>query len=239
MSVVNLMADMTITHIVEAMLPRFSDSKLGLYIDVKLDFFDWGYGADGNTVEREGLAVRTDIHFLFVRASNYTQVYALIERPEDSEIKYVLNGTHKYKWHRTSYHDSCWRSDGLNPLTDEYFHLAELFNGREITGKPMRPCDISKLNHLNYDPTFVEVDIQPANPEADKYSDEGRDFIIDMKPIDRYRLEQIGYKDERCSASGNWMADITSGVLIKGSEDHTRALEHKKRCDEKNGKLTD
>ena len=238
MSIVDINADISIAHIVEAMLPRFSDRNLGLYINLQIELSDFGYGADGNTREREPMSARSEIHMLFVRPSNYTQVYALVERWNDrKEMKYVLNGNNKYEWTRTSNHDSCWRSDGFRPLNNEYFHLASQFDGREKSGKKIPPCDYSKFNHINYDPEYVEVDIQPANPDADRCSREGFQFIIDLKQIPRYRLEQIGYKDKRVSSSGDWVGNITSGVLIKGSEYHQQALQTKERCDAKYGEL--
>lgn len=234
MDVSNIDADISIGHIVEAMLPRSSDSKLGLYIPVQLDFSDYGYAKDGNTLEREPLHVRSIVHFLFVRPSNYTQVYVTIT--EQRSQRHVLNGKEPHEWQQTSNHDSCWRSDGFRPLTEEYFRLTGMFTDREVSGVKMRPIDVHGLSCIDRDPTYVEVDIKSANPNADRYSKESRQVLIDMKAIARHRLEQIGYKDERYGiGSKPWMADITSGVLIKGSETHKMMLDVKKRCDEKYG----
>ena len=155
MSFVDINADMSLAHVVEAMLPRFSDRNLGLYINLQIELKDFGYGADGNTREREPLHARSEIHMLFVRPSNYTQVYVLVEHRNDGPIMHVLNGGKQYEWTMTSNHDSCWPSDGFRPLTDEYFRLASKFDGREKSGKKIPPCDLSKFNHINYDPHML------------------------------------------------------------------------------------
>jgi hypothetical protein len=235
MSVVTLDAEISIVRIVETMLPRFSDRKLGLYFDIQLDLSDYGYGIDGDTLERESLSARSEVHILFVRPSNYTQVYVLRERRDDSKLLHPLS--ERYEWTQTSDHDSCWRE--LQPLADEYFALAALFKDREKGGKKIAPRDLSHFNCLNNDPTYVEINIQPVNPHAERYSKESRQFMIDLKPIARYRLEQIGYRVEQVSRMGNFLTDFTSGVLIKGSESHQNELKRKEYCDAKYGAIED
>ena len=238
MSVVTLDAEISIARIVETMLPRFSDRKLGLYFDIQLDLSDYGYGIDGDTLEREPLNARSEVHMLFVRPSNYTQVYVLIERTGYS-IGRLHPLSEKYEWTQTSDHDSCWREDGFNLLTNEYFALTALFKDREKGGEKIAPCDLSHFNNLNNDPTYVETNIQPVNPHAERYSKESRQFMIDLKPIARYRLEQVGYRFEQISGVGNFIKDFTSGVLIKGSESHQNELKRKEYCDTKYGAIED
>ena len=67
MGVVTLDAESTIRGIVEAMLPRFSDDRLGLLIGLNMSMDDYGYGSDGNTRERKPMSAHRHIHFLFQR----------------------------------------------------------------------------------------------------------------------------------------------------------------------------
>jgi hypothetical protein len=75
MGVVNVNAEMMIASVIETMLPRFSDEKIGVVMGLDVGLSDYGYGYDGNKLERKELSVRRYPSFLFVRPSNYTQVY--------------------------------------------------------------------------------------------------------------------------------------------------------------------
>jgi len=62
--------------VVEAMLPRFSDERLGLAVGCRVSFDDYGYERDGNTLAKRGaLHISHFLHFLATRPGNYTKVY--------------------------------------------------------------------------------------------------------------------------------------------------------------------
>jgi hypothetical protein len=218
MSILNIDAEISIANVVEAMLPRFSDHKLGLHISLDINFFDHGYGRDGNTIERKELDVRRSPHLLFVRPSNYTQVYFF----EDNK-KYTLNPCNI--WKQTSDHDSCWRSDGFRDLTDIYFQCAKKFDGREVSGVPMRPCDIHYFHHMD-EPKYVQLITHEQVNKKEVYGEKSWDYRIEFEDIDRDELEVIGYMDKNYRSETQ---KFFSGMLIKGSEDHKHYMERKEK----------
>jgi len=86
-------AENAICTIVEAMLPRGTNERLGLYLTLNIDAIDYSDTID-QKIARKGL------EFIFVRPSNYTQVYV----------------KEHAKWELHSDHYSCWRSDGLRKI---------------------------------------------------------------------------------------------------------------------------
>ena len=215
MSILNIDAEITIAEIVEAMLPRFSDSKLGLLISLDINFFDHGYGKDGNTIERKELDVRRFPSFLFVRPSNYTQVYFY----EPSAYSSVIWGPNVI-WKQRSNHDSCWRSDGLQDLTKIYFECAKKFDGRKVSGVEMRPCDIHHFHHIGR-PTYVQL---AKCEKVDKNDRESWDYNIEFKGINPDELEVVSYMARNMR---NELQKYFSGMLIKGSEGHTAVMNRK------------
>lgn len=96
-------AEHTITNIVEAMLPRGTYERLGLKVCVEISATD--YGSEDSDFDDQKTAWR-QLQFIFVRPSNYTQVY----------VKEITNRQEDAKWELHSDHDSCWRSDGLRKV---------------------------------------------------------------------------------------------------------------------------
>ena len=215
MSILNIDLDTTVAHIVEAMLPRFSDSELGLLFSFDLGMFDYGYGEDGNTKERKELHVRRFPHMLFVRPSNYTKVYWF-----ESEGMGIRSPLYEkgLPWQRTSDHDSCWRSDGFTNLPDVYFQMHSKFKNRKIP-----PNSLHQFHHLNGDPKYVRLlTHEQLHKDADQYSKESWIYTINLKPIGLDELEVIGYMDKDMHGHD---CKRTSGMLIKGSESHQRMKE--------------
>lgn len=215
-SIVNLSSELTIYHIVEAMLPRFSDSRLGLRIVVDMGLNDWGFADDGNTREREAMSQRRLVEFLFVRSSNYTKVF--VWEPPKKAVGLELSAAYGEKeWVLESDHDSCWRDAVGSRLTDIYFQMSNKFKGRKMSGKPMRPCDLSEFNSFWHTPGYVEIEkCERVNPKADRFSTEGRPHTI--------KFRQIGFSDLEAIRSPDAKHMSDSGLLIRGSDEHKHYL---------------
>ena len=212
MSVVNLNAESVIASVVTAMLPRFSDHKLGLLIEVDMGLTDFGYGADGNTEEREPLSVRRYLNFLFVRPSNYTKVL-FWEAPEGSKgldiSPYYSKGI--LEWNMECDHDSCWRSDGLRQITKAYFDSRRKFEGRTITGKPLNINDLSEYTSFHREPMYMRLEtFEQKDKNAKIFSEESRVFNVKMVSTGLSELEARESKEP----------SVSGGLLIKGSEDY-------------------
>jgi hypothetical protein len=213
MGVTQLESESVIAHIVEAMLPRFSDRKLGLLIGVDMDIWDNGYGKDGNTRERKELHVRRRLYFLFNRPSNYTKVL-FWEPLKDSKgwdcsPAGMYGASNIQEWHLESDHDSCWRDAVGSKLTDVYFKSCGIFEGRKITGETLRPCDLSQFTTFTNDPKYMCLEVcEQKDKQAVRFGDESRTFNVHMKPIELSELE---------AKKGN--NGYAGGLLVKGSED--------------------
>lgn len=212
MSVVKLDAEPVICSMVEAMLPRFSDSKLGLLLGIDMHIYDLGYGKDGNTKERKEKNVRRFLYFLFVRSSNYTKVFFWEPSKDKSRYPCAIE-----EWYLICDHDSCWRGSFGSKLTDIYFDSCKKFDGRKRSGEEMTWNDLSQYITLE-DPKYVRLETyEQKNKQADRFSYEGRVWTIESHTIDFSCLEKL------ISPDGQWMAN--SGLLIKGSEIHKQYLE--------------
>jgi hypothetical protein len=229
MGIVNLDAENVIYEIVEAMLPRFSDRKLGLLIGVDFNITDMGYAPDGNTRERKEKSVRERYYFLFVRPSNYTKVF--LWKPKDTKNRFAnsprWNG--EGNWELLSDHDSCWREGFSSELTDFYFRATDEFNGRIKGGKPMTNNDLFRLIALDSQPEYMFLDVfEQRDKMADRFSTEGRVWNITIKPLTFAKLEMPESPDKKQLGQ--------HGLLVKGSEDHKQYIDlveiYKKRIDE-------
>lgn len=219
MSIVQLESESVISRVVESMLPRFSDSKLGLLIGIDMHLWDSGYGADGNTLERKEKNVRPFLYFLFVRPSNYTKVFFWQPKKDLKGLDcYPYYNNLIQDWNLECDHDSCWRDSFGSKMTDIYFACCEKFEGRKRTGKELRPCDLSTFITFTNDPMYVHLEVyEQINKTAERSSKESRAWKIKMQQTSLSKLEVIESPDSK------WMA--TSGLLIKGSDDHKRYME--------------
>lgn len=194
MGVVSLDAEMTIAAMVEAMLPRFSDEDLGILFGVDVGLDDYGYDESGNKREREPFGVRKYPWYLFCRPSNYTKVFFWM--PDDDAKGLGLNPLYceELVWREIADHDSCWRDGVGSSLTKLYFGLSELFNGRKIGGRDIRPCDLSQHFYPNYStPCYVRfIKKESVHPEAKPYSDASREKRIAIR---RAELKDIRSDD--------------------------------------------
>lgn len=176
MSVLTLDHNMVIYQIVEAMLPRFSDAKLGLVLSFDMSITDWGYASDGNTRDRQKKDVRDFYWFLFQREFNYTKVLfykgSSTQAGRDLDPRWTKQ---PLQWNLESDHDSCWSSDGLRKMIDMYFAARDRFKNRKSGGKELNLSDLSEHNHFLDRPKYVRLDVfEPANPRADRWSPDGR-----------------------------------------------------------------
>jgi len=209
MSVTEMDIESTIAHIVEAMLPRCSDDKLGLLIRLRIDASDFGYAEDGNTLVREPQNIRRHLNFIFVRSSNYTRVFLF--EPDEKDGFVAIVGKENL-WEQQSYHDSCWRSDGMRRITDVYFETCEpICKARECA-----PKDVHTFNGLDYDPQYVALNVYEQNdPLADRYSKEGRVWRILPQVLDFDQLVQRTYRAKDLRGK---MQTFKTGLYIKNSE---------------------
>ena len=216
MSIVNIDAENVLSAIVEAMLPRFSDRKLGLLLGVDMSYNDYGYDTTGAIQERDELAFREQVNFLIYRPCNYTQVYLHL-KPKTNKYTSPLNKDCK-TWVRLADHDSCWR-EAFGELKNVHYKAWELFKNRTISGKALRPIDLSSFIRIDHQPQYVRINsIDKVYPEAERWTKEERFTTLDIKEIGMDELVQIKYKAKSIAPWG-WR-DCCSGLCIKGSEDH-------------------
>ena len=186
MGVVTLDAESTIRGIVEAMLPRFSDDKLGLLIGLNMEMDDLGYGMDGSTIEREPLAVHRHVHFLFSRPNNYTKVFLWIADPNAKGLdNWPANSKEPLEWLMTCDHDSCWCSDGLSSLSKIHFEMLDIFRNRKVGGKDIHFDAIHEFYRFDGNPSYVRlIHFEKRNPTADRFSKDSRPWMIKMEKVD-------------------------------------------------------
>lgn len=222
MSLVNMNAESAISSIVESMLPRFSDEKLGLHMEIDLRFADHGYGVDGNTRERKPKDVRRFVNFLFVRSSNYTKFFAL-----EAEEGFADSPVYKQsEWFMESDHDSCWQDAVGSKLNKIHFECHKKFEGRKIGDRPLHPCDLYQWVSFFGHPQYVQLDVFEQKVKgADRFSKEGRVWNV--------KFHSISFGDLEMVKSPNEIRLATLGLLIKGSEKYVRYL---KNCDWAKGK---
>ena len=215
----DLHAEFTLSTVVEAMLPRFSDRTLGLLMGIQLDASDYGFSKSGNTRERKELSIRRYVWFLFNRPSNYTKVYLWFSPANAKGLDINPKYNPNVVWKLICDHDSCWKNAIGSALQSMYYPMMELFKGRKISGVEMNPYrDVSQFNLFHQDPQYVEMlSVDKVNPKADSYTEEGKDTIIKFVELKFHRLEQIQSPDN------SYMCD--SGLLIKGTEQYVRYLD--------------
>ena len=112
--------DRTLANFVDAMLPRFSDEKLGLYFELRLSFSDYG-----NDLRNEWHKT-FNIEFLVIRESNYTRVLGRILGDNNDKNLWDLNKT-PHEMTQQSHHDSCWRHDGFRILNECFRNVSEQY----------------------------------------------------------------------------------------------------------------
>ena len=214
----NLNAESTIASIVEGMLPRCSDHELGLLISVSLSMSDYGYGSDGNTYERDVAQQHRFVHFLFVRPSNYTQVFAWI--PEDDSVGLDLWPQYRNEiiWDLLCDHDSCWRSSVSDFLNKVESDMVKHFEGRKISGRVFNPYqDTSRFYILDKEPKYVSLTLDRVHPREDRFSTEGRLHKIKFGVIDFDHITMLNTPDSKQMGK--------SGLLLVDSKDHKRYLD--------------
>ena len=105
---------------VETMLPRFSNNRIGLYM--VLDLREDCYTEDGTNEKSAASIMRFIIH----RPSNYTKVLTKYEFNNFHE-ELGNNGKDTHYYEKQSDHDSCWRSDGFNILFKHRQNVEKFF----------------------------------------------------------------------------------------------------------------
>lgn len=111
------------------MLPRCSDESKGLLISLDLRDDDYGYDESGNNIIREPKSASTICRFLFQRPSNYTRVmvdYKFNVWRHEEGLKDPFYEDVVFKHY--SYHDSCWRSDGMEVLSKHWGNVQNYFD---------------------------------------------------------------------------------------------------------------
>lgn len=103
--------DKVVCTMVEAILPRNTENKV---LSVSIRF-------EAENFEKDHL-VRKNLLFVFYRGSNYTFVGSPISDPDNKLSNIFFSGNKETELKRFSYHDSCWRSDGV---TDAICNIAQ------------------------------------------------------------------------------------------------------------------
>ncbi len=106
--------------IVEAALPV--GSEYGLYVHVDLRLY--------NPRDEEQRWCSRNAHFIISRKTNYTKVWCVVN---DDWGMPNLDA-----FAMTSDHDSCWRTDGFQPISTAYFEMAKSLMDADQAPKDMR-----------------------------------------------------------------------------------------------------
>lgn len=153
MSIVKMNADDAIATLVEAALPRFSGQDgRGLHIRLDLRISNYNcyrergndelkecsreHGPDYSSVQKSSdqdddqdpfqwpAEECLQLHLLFLRPHNYTQVYAAV-----SDSWFIPKAN---EWELQSYHDSCWRSDGFRKMNEVVHNLMDKVARKDV-----------------------------------------------------------------------------------------------------------
>jgi hypothetical protein len=101
----NLSVDKAVIAIVEAMLPTFSKDR-GLAVKISASI--------SPDVKEDKRAYR-EIQMVFQRKAAYTSVFVASRSAHAEPLTFTL----------ASHHDSCWKTDGFQPLNTLYFDMCE------------------------------------------------------------------------------------------------------------------
>lgn len=166
-----------ITKIVEAMLPIGTQGKV-LHISMDVDYMVFPKKNDDSesleTIER-----RLSVHYVFRRSSNYTMVLRCVNNSfyiEDGDV-----------FEMTSYHDSCWRSDGvesdIRKISQKVMKEIEA-KYAEIAGREMPYLEIYHQPNLWFkDVKLIEATTDSPNHDHRNYRLEIKDGKIHFSNI--------------------------------------------------------
>jgi len=201
--------------VVEAMLPRFSDERLELAVGCRVSFDDYGYERDGNTLAKRGaLHISHFLHFLATRPGNYTKVYMYEDVSDQGTEGNPMYGG-KFQWNQIADHDSCWDIDSeLNKL---YCAASQRMqeHGAEHSQWSMH-CQWGCL--VPY-PTYVELKaVERVNPDAQRWSKEGRLYRLSVKPLELHDVEAVRHEYDNFHGRKS----VDTRLLLKGSETWAR-----------------
>lgn len=74
------------------------------------------------------------------------------------------------QWKNTSNHNSCWKSDGLLPLTETYFRLCEEINELRVeAGLPKIASKDMSTNIFYWGDLWTDVKVQTAKIDGEHY----------------------------------------------------------------------
>lgn len=137
-----------IATLVESLLPKNSGEKaLGVRVSVKMALY--------SDMECE---VHKEVQFLFQRKMNYTAVFIAMRDKARDPLNFEL----------TSYHDSCWRTDGFSPL-NKLTYLMERALAKEA-GRPLESKDINQYVYIDsvkvLDKVEIEKGPEPYGPNS-------------------------------------------------------------------------
>lgn len=147
-----------IPNVIDSMFPSWMGHELGLQLSV-----DARYWIPGRH-EHEVSIMR---HILIHRPMNYTKVLvAPTTEFNGFDVIGFLMGRNEEYLEKHSDHDSCWRSDGFNFLTKDYFEVASNFN--------IAPRDMESYIGFGLcgGPKFVKIlNLKPV------YQDDRKDYV--------------------------------------------------------------
>lgn len=168
----------TIRSIVEAMLPRFSDNFLGLLMEVDMTYSgSKPLASDPERTRR--YEKRKFVYLLFVRPTNYTQVYVIVS----DKGHFTADLT---EWKLTCDHDSCWSSDGLRPLQEAHYECMRFFEKKGIEWKDIHHYCSFGLGGVKY---VLFPGRKPiGTPEPNRSISYHRDWEIHVENLNRALL---------------------------------------------------
>lgn len=114
--IVALFDQMMDWHSKMPILPEGEENKYGMMFTLEIDCANNGYERDGNTHHPEW--ERRYTRFLHIIALRPRMVFVHVSENWDWRASKLED------FQNTSNHDSCWRSDGLRLITEEYFNAA-------------------------------------------------------------------------------------------------------------------
>lgn len=155
---IELRGDHVVETLVGNLLPAGSEKGLYIRLRTTLSNYKAVRNQDGKVVPYKGpdgdngdpVEVTRYFHLLFLRPTNYTKVWA-------------HTGTHHMpepeQWQMTSYHDSCWRTDGLRVLFQGWAEMRDEIVPEGVFQVPSQFSIVEQVKFVTIEDAKVKGDL--------------------------------------------------------------------------------
>jgi len=159
----------TLPQFVEAMFSEQMGSSLGLQFSIDARYWRPGYPDCDIVVMR---------HIIIHRPNNYTKVLVSPKKGfTDLNLSPFLNGGKEEYFEKHSDHDSCWKTDGFQFLSQDYFNASSILR--------TAPKDMESYIGFGYFGYPKYVHIKKLNPiyDVEKHSSYIKGYNIKLNGV--------------------------------------------------------